>query len=296
MIEATLQGSDREAFARRLRPLAERDAREPPGGVTPPFVSAFVSRRRETVVQFATPATSLVVVVQGRKLVGWGAEARSYGAGEAFLLQAGSRINVVNEPDQATGIYRALFLRFSRDLVIEAARLWPEFVGPSVGDGRVTLGPELCAAILHVGEALAGTSRRVVQHRLLEVILILAEQGAMRLAPKYVDGSVADALRLLVRHRLDRDWSGALVAAAFEMSEATLRRRLRQEGHSLRGLLLAERMRAAHVLLCDRDAEVSEAVAAAGYASRSHFARHFRRAFGISPAEARKRRGTAAAT
>lgn len=279
-----------QALATRLLSLVERDTRDRGPGREPPFISAFVSRQRETIAPFATPTTGLVVVVQGRKHVQWGSETSTYGAGDAFLLPAGSHIDVVNEPDEANGTYRALFLRFSRDLVIEAARLWPEFVGPSCGGGAVTLGSELCSAIRHAGEALDGASRRVVEHRLLEVILILAEQGAMRLAPKYVDSAVTDALRLLVRHKLDREWTGAVVAASFGMSEATLRRRLRSEGQSLRGLLLAERMRAAQVLLRDRDAEVAEAIAATGYASRSHFARHFRRAFGISPAEARSRR------
>ena len=58
-------------------------------------------------------------------------------------------------------------------------------------------------------------------------------------------------------------------------------------------ITLRKRLRRARVRFRERDAELSEAVAATGYASRSHFARHFRRAFGISPAEARKRRGKA---
>lgn len=282
-----------DAFALRLRSLAESDTREPDHGREPPFLSAFVSRQREKIAAFSTPVTGLVVVVQGRKQVHWGTGMRHYNAGEAFLLAAGTCVDVVNDPDEAVGTYRALFLRFSRELVIEAARLWPEFVGSSSQDGAVDLGPDLCAAILHAGEALAGASRRVVEHRLLEVVLILAEQGAMRLAPKYMQGSVIDALRLLVRHRLDREWSAASVAASFGMSEATLRRRLRQEGRSLRDLLLSERMRAARTLLCDRHADVADAIAATGYASRSHFARHFRQAFGVSPAAARSGRKTA---
>ncbi len=281
------------AFAERLRGLAERDTRGGHDGVEPPFISAFVSRRRENVAAFATPVTGLVVVVQGRKQVRCGAFSRSYGPGEALLLVAGSRVDVVNEPDAVTGTYRALFLRFPRDLVIEAARLWPEFVGRSERGGDVSPTAALCDAILHAGAALAGASRRVLGHRVLEVMLILAEQGALRLTPKYVEGSLAEAVRLLVRHKLDRDWSAAKVAASFGLSQATLRRRLRQQNLSLRDLLLSERMQAARILLCDRDADVAEALAATGYASRSHFARHFRRTFGLSPVMARMRRSVA---
>ncbi|WP_092497249.1 helix-turn-helix transcriptional regulator [Faunimonas pinastri] len=281
----------KQALAMQLRPLAESDTREHAFGSEPPFISAFVSRQRECIASFSTPSAGLVVIVEGRKQVQRGADIRNYGAGEAFLLSAGSRIEVINEPDQGSGIYRALFLCLSRELMIEAARLWPEFAGRSSPADRVALDAPLCAAILHAGEALSSASRRVVAHRLLEVILILAEQGVLQLAPKYVDGSVSDAVRLLVRHQLDRDWSGASVAASFGMSEATLRRRLRAEGQSLRDILLAARMQAAKVLLCDRNADVAEAIAATGYASRSHFARQFRQAFGMSPATARQMRG-----
>ncbi|WP_421475817.1 helix-turn-helix domain-containing protein [Agrobacterium tumefaciens] len=74
------------------------------------------------------------------------------------------------------------------------------------------------------------------------------------------------------------------------MSEATLRRRLRDENHSLRALLLTERMHAAYLILSDRDADVADAIAATGYASRSHFSRHFQDAFGQAPSTVRRAR------
>lgn len=157
----------------------------------------------------------------------------------------------------------------------------------------ITISPTLCSAIIHSGEALAGAldlSRRVVDHRVLEVLLILVEQGALPLMPKYVDSSVTEAVRLLIRHRLDHAWSTAAIAASLSMSESTLRRRLRDENHSLRALLLAERMQAAYLILSDRDADVADAIAATGYASRSHFSRHFRDAFGQAPSTVRRAR------
>ena len=94
---------DRQAFAARLRPLAERETRVGANGSDPPFISAFVSRQREAVSTLATPVTALVVVVQGRKEVQCGARTRSFGPGEALLLTAGSRVDVVNEPDETAG-------------------------------------------------------------------------------------------------------------------------------------------------------------------------------------------------
>ncbi len=277
-----------------LRPLAERDTRLLLENEDPPFISAFVARRRETISELSMPAAGLVIVIEGRKEVLWGAKRNIYQAGDAFVLPAGSEVDVVNEPDTDTGIYRALFVRFSRALVIEAARLWPQLATRDVPlVSSITISPTLCSAIIHSGEALARPlelSRRVVDHRVLEVLLILAEQGALPLTPKYVDGSVTEAVRLLIRHRLDRAWSTAAVAASLSMSEATLRRRLRDENHSLRALLLAERMQAAYLILSDRDADVADAVAATGYASRSHFTRHFQDAFGQAPSSVRRGR------
>jgi AraC-like DNA-binding protein len=292
---------DRDETSRRrlvgaLRPLAERDTRALLENDEPPFISAFVARHRETISELAMPAAGLVIVIEGRKEVLWGAERKIYHAGDAFVLPAGAQVDVVNEPDAGSGVYRALFFRFSRALVIEAARLWPQLTMREVPIGSsIAVGPALCSAIIHSGEAMAGTldlSRRIVDHRVLEVLLILAEQGALPLMPKYVESSVSDAVRLLIRHRLDHAWSAAAVAARLSMSEATLRRRLRDEGQSLRALLLAERMQAAYLILSDRDANVADAVAATGYTSRSHFSRHFHEAFGQAPSTVRKERKT----
>lgn len=277
-----------------LRPLAESDTRGLLEGAKPPFITGFVVRHRETIRELSVPAAGLVIVIEGRKDVFWGARTQTYRAGEVFVLPAGTRVDVVNEPDEASGVYRALIVRFSRELVIEAARLWPQLMAKQVETGSaIELSPALCSAIIHSAEALAAPlalSRRAVDHRILEILLVLAEQGVLRLAPKYVEGPVADAVRLIICHRLDHLWSAKSVASELSMSEATLRRRLNQEGCSLRVLLLTERMKAAHTILSDRDADVAEAIAATGYASRSHFARHFQKAFGVTPSAVRKNR------
>lgn len=289
-----VQTQSRRRLIAALQPLAERDTRKLLNGDSPPLISAFVARRQETVCALSMLTAGLVVVVEGRKELVWGAERQTYSAGEAFVLLAGSHVDVVNEPDDESGVYRALFIRFPRELIIEAARLWPQLTAQRVDlRAKVEVSPALSAAIVHTGEALASSSevsKRIVAHRILEVLLIVAEQGALRLTPKYVDGSVADAIRLLVRHRLDHRWSAAAVASHLSLSEVTLRRRLRQEGQSLRALLRSERMKAAYTILSDRDADVAEAIAAAGYTSRSHFASHFEQAFGASPSAVRKRR------
>jgi len=284
-------GDPRRALLTALRPFAEIDTRHLLEADQHTPMTAFVTRTREAVGELVMPAAALVVVIEGTKEVLWGAERRTYRPGDAIALAAGTHVDVVNVPDEGTGVYRALCVTFPRDLVIEAARLWPSLADARAEPGTaVALDDALGSAIVHAGEALAGqagTSRRVVQHRIMEILLVLAERGVLPIAPKYVERSVVEAVRLMIRHKLDFAWTPALVAGRLSMSEATLRRRLKGEGETLRGLLLSERMRAARVILAERDADVADAIAATGYTSRSHFARHFQEAFGVLPSAVR---------
>ncbi|MGH1559092.1 helix-turn-helix transcriptional regulator [Caulobacter segnis] len=66
-----------------------------------------------------------------------------------------------------------------------------------------------------------------------------------------------------------------------------MRRRLSVEGTSFREILLKARMDLASTLLAQSDASVGQAAQAAGYRSRSHFARRFRKAYGLTPREIR---------
>lgn len=278
-------------FIDDLRELALVDSRHVEKDGAPPFVSAFVSRDRETIVELAMPAAGLVIVIEGRKELYWGSSRHLYSPGEAFVLPAGACVSVVNEPDEASGFYRALFIRFPRELVIEAARLWPQLAKrPLVAIPSVEIDFTLCSAIVHCGEVLSRTlssSRRVVDHRVLEVLLLLAEQGALPLASRYFDGSVSDKIRLLIRSRPVFRWNATTIAAELTTSQATLHRRLRQEGKALSVVLREERLMIAREILTEGKADIAEAIAAAGYVSRSHFARSFRKAFGFAPSDFR---------
>lgn len=290
-------GARRSEVLQGLRALAFHDTRVTDPDAQTPVLSAFVTRSRETISSLVMPTAGLVIIIEGRKELVSAGHHRTFQAGDAFVLPAHARVDVVNDPDPATGVYRALFVSFPRELIIEAARLWPQFVGRKAGAVEPVISAELCSAILHCAEALSlrtSVSRRVTDHRILEILLILAEQGVLPLVPKYVDGSVVEAVRLLVRHRLHWPWTAASVAAELSMSEATLRRRLRLEGHTLHDTLRDERMEAAYVVLHERDADVADALAATGYRSRSHFARHFHERFGATPSAVRHGRRSVA--
>lgn len=281
----------RKTLLAALRKHCAVDARAGLDDNVPPLVSAFVARERECINRFRATTPGLVVIIEGSKQIAWGARRQECPAGNALFLPADAVLDVVNEPDPETGIYRALYLQFPRAMMIEAARRWPEFAArePDHAIAAVAMEDGLAAALLHVAEGMGCCSARMSAHRLLGVLGHLAELGVVRFAPKYVERSVVEAIRLLVRHRLDQPWSAAMVATALGMSEATLRRRLALEGQSLRAVMLGERMDAAHRLLGERTADVAQAMAATGYVSRSHFSRHYKAAHGTVPSHSRRR-------
>ncbi len=72
------------------------------------------------------------------------------------------------------------------------------------------------------------------------------------------------------------------------MSEATLRRKLADEGDCLSGILADARLSFALTLLQATTQPVTQIALAVGYQSPSHFTVRFRRRFGFSPSAIRE--------
>ncbi len=280
---------DRQEMLRRLAPLASQDTRNIARGDRFSFLSAFVARETETIQTISMPVAGLLIVVEGVKKVYWGGRTFVYPPGMAFALPAGTYVDVVNEPDPRSGIYRALFLGFSAELLEDARRRWSSLAGGRQStDPTVEITPGLASAVLHTSEALAGVvevSPLVTEQRIQEILLTLAECGAAPLKPDLKTSSMTDAVRLTLRNAPAHPWTVGVVADRLKTSEPTLRRHLRQEGASFRQILAEERMRAARSLLLEGQTNVAEAAVIGGYASLSHFAKRFRSMYGYLPSE-----------
>lgn len=276
---------------RALRALVAADDRAAAaeGPDAPPSICAFVTRRTERVGELRLDRPALVIVVEGAKEVVRAGRAAWLRSGDALALPVGWRGTVVNEPDPTSGAYRALFVGFPADLVLRAHRAHPAWsagaAGRTTGSRTTTLSPALLDGVLHLAEGLTppGLPRHLVEHRAMEVLLVLVDQGALPLAPPPASASVSDAVRALLRWRPDHPWTADRIGRQIGLSNATVRRRLEREGTSLRVLVQAERMAYAHALLTEEGLSVGEAAQAAGYASRGHFAQQFRRTFGRPP-------------
>ncbi len=284
-----------EEFLHRLAPLARHDSRHIAHQQRFSFVSAFVTRSTETIQSINMPVAGLLLVLEGIKKIWWAGQMFSYRPGTAFALPTGAYVDVVNEPDNRSGIYRALFLGFSPDLLAEARRRWSALAaGHVTEDPSVEIDAALASAILHTSEALAGNfpvSDRVTEQRILEVLLLMAEAGAAPLRPDIKSSSFTEAVRAIVRDRPGHEWAAATVAAQLCKSEPTLRRMLQREGTGFRQIVAEERMRAAHSMLLSGRSSVAEAALFAGYISLSHFAKRFHSTFGCLPSQIRAPKG-----
>ena len=259
----------------RLRRLAAKDNRpaapiEERRGASGLFT--FVTRERERIAGCAFSRLSIVAIVEGAKeLVTMGRHLR-FTAGTVLVLPAGWRGDVVNDPDPKSGVYRAIFMDFPDELVSRTANAFP----PRLDETRLDLAldPVLAGAIHHAGEGIAtgNLPATLIEHRVMEVLMVLGLKGALPVQPR----TTADGVRALVRWEPGRAWTADLIADALGTSNATLRRRLAREGTSLRATLGAERARLAETMLADDGLTLREASLASGYRSTRRFAERLR--------------------
>jgi AraC-like DNA-binding protein len=97
-------------------------------------------------------------------------------------------------------------------------------------------------------------------------------------------------VRELIGTDCARDWPAEEIASTLGMSEATLRRRLREHGQSLTEAIGDARMARALGILHTSSLSIDRVALEVGYASPSKFAMRFKARFGLSPSEIRIRR------
>ena len=267
--------SDVEHILERLLKLAARDNRPsalPDGALRTSALFSFVTRERERIAGCSFPRASIVVIVEGAKEVVTMGRHLRFAAGTVLVLPGGWRGDVVNDPDTATGVYRAIFIDFPDELVARASHAFPPH--RKGGQLDLPLDAALSSAIHHAGEGIvAGNlSAALIEHRVMEVLMVLGMRGALPFKAR----TTGDAVRGLVRWQPDRAWTADMIAAELGTSNATLRRRLASEDTSLRTLLAEVRIELATAMLADDGVSLREAALATGYRSPRRFAERMR--------------------
>lgn len=203
--------------------------------------------------------------------------------GEAVALSGGQTFDVTNRLSERSQ-YGARWLVWDPAVLEAFEKSAPE--GP-VTTGVVALGridgafaASFERAVEAVGDA-ATIPVEVARHRLTEVLVWLSLRGVRFSARENL--SLATRVRRLFETSLGEPWTIAAVADRLALSEATLRRRLSQEGTTVGDLLIDVRMSQAMLLLQSTDQAVNRIALDVGYESPSRFANRFRERFGFPP-------------
>ena len=153
-------------------------------------------------------------------------------------------------------------------------------LGPAADFG-ISPSRDLIEALVHAATAITdiGQGAAIKALRMAEVLTLMRPHAA---AKPLFTVSLADEVAWLIRSEPARVWSVPFVAGRLGMGASTLRRRLTSDGTSFREILSRERLSAGRNAMRSGAASVA-AAEAAGYASRSHFARRYRQHFGTTP-------------
>lgn len=244
---------------------------------------------RLTFVTITTDAPLIIQVVAGRKVIHSAGRDFVAESGEAIAVGEGETLSFENIP-APDGTYEARWIAIDPSLAAEAAGFEAAApVQPAAVIGAMP--PRLAEAYRQAVDALVDPAgdlpEAVARHRLAELLVWLGMAG-LRFRPSPT-GTLTVRLRRLFLREPGHAWTSAALAAEFGLSEATLRRRLQQEGTSLRSLLTDVRMtHAMQLLQCSR-LPVSEIAASTGFESQSRFAIRFRHRFGFPPTAVRGR-------
>jgi AraC-like DNA-binding protein len=193
-------------------------------------------------------------------------------------------LDISNIPDEASGLYLTYTIALC-DEVVEAARLlWnspPKSAGAAVS--RVAA-DSLSAELDQWSQAICAGAEAEARLALTAALLRLCQLGHTGfLIPPPV--TPADRIRSLVKTDPARDWHSRDVEAALGFSGATLRRRLAEQGLSLRDVIAHARLACALDLLYTTRWPIKSIAARVGYRSVSSFVQRFVERYGMEPGE-----------
>ena len=242
---------------------------------------------------------TLVLVLEGEKRHAGTEKAQHLcPAPGLLLLPADTPLHVENIPDAHSGRYLAYCLGFEPALLENAARHWPVPAGASglppsapCGEGQAVEADETLLSTLRL--LLAATLEQVqgaqpcpqlLRLQCEQILLLLALRGWGPHLLTRRNALVGEALRLIQRQP-HLPWTLDMLAEQLHCGSRTLRRRLHEEGRTLREMLRHARLHTALGLLQQQRCTVSEAAFSCGYDSPSRFSRRFQEHFGLLPSE-----------
>jgi AraC-like DNA-binding protein len=231
----------------------------------------------------------LVVVLKGRKELHANEQVVVVNQGQAVMIARGTLWDVVNDPlDQ--GQYEAVALLVGDDVLESFAKM--TVLSTQIDVQRVQVIPKneaLQEALFRTLPPPQGQSVSdiLLRHRILEVLLYLAEQGFRFVPTKEV--SWIEKVQFVVMQNPSADWNVSNLAQHFHLSESTLRRRLEHSETTLAALVKETRLETALGMLQTTNLSVGDVAQRCGWTSHSRFTASFQERWGVMPSVVRSR-------
>lgn len=226
----------------------------------------------------------LILVLSGRKVVYDRRQPITCDAGGILAIPAPASFDIRNEPDRRGGGYRALVIPFEHELLERLVRAHDfQSVGRRRDVGMLAF--ERNQALLDsVRHYLTTAGRaRLRTHRLMELLLLLADLNPKLLSFALHRDSWSQRVRAVLATDLAHDWSVNEVCKRLATSESTLRRHLTKEKTGFRELLHDLRLTTALMRLLQTSQPVYRIAYDCGYQSVSRFSSNFHKRFGLPP-------------
>ena len=250
---------------------------------------------RQELTEMTLRYPTVMIPLRGTKEIQVGDNNHVIMPGTLAILPAGTSFDVINMPNAAGESYQGVVINFEAKVLESFQTLY----GSSFDDWDLSprwqtdqadrLLAILADWVAHLQEF--GANDIQARHKLAELLLVMAEGGMAGNLLVDRHSIVSDR----IRHRLSldpaRDWRSADIAASEGVSESTLRRMLREDNVSFRGLLEQVRLEHAMELMMFTEIPVGEVAHRCGYTSQSRFAGSFRRRFSMSPTQLRASQG-----
>lgn len=230
---------------------------------------------------------NLVCITHGYKDIWHRDDWQRHQSGTLLLFAAQTQWRIHNHPDK-NGSYKAQVLAVRDEWLQKFHQQHADLTAQKVSILQtLPLNGWLQQAWQRVTDPeMAEASTGLTEHRVMEVLLILAETGHSfesadrRLLQNQIHG--------LIQQNPSQTWNVADLATRFNMSSSTLLRRLQEEGTSAAQCVRDARLELGLNLLQTTRQPVGHIAEACGYLSHSRFSAAFEQQFGILPIKLRQ--------
>ncbi len=262
--------------------------------MTPPtlgsshFITSYV---RHTVRTLVCRDDMVGWVTSGQKALIQSGARMQFKAGDLFVVPRNTEWDVINDPHPHSA-YQARIILFQPALIqyFHQHHALSATAQTLRKCGKLKADAFMQETFMHAARGLTetGLPPAIQKHRIVELLLLLAEQGLV--FSNASEMGWADKVRRLVAQRTHVQWTVAQVAEVFHMSASSLQRRLLSEGTTLATCLREVRMNTALSLLQITTLPISDISERCGYNSHSRFTAAFKERFGYLPSYLRSKK------